>query len=430
MRARLALLSLAITSVVILAFCIPLAGLIRIIAANNALDAGKLESRSVAGALSVVRDPATIAQLVQQANASSPRPVTVFLPDGRTIGAPASVSVAVQLARQARSFTATGPHGSRLILVGVRGPDGRTTVVEVSVAGALLRKGVTRSWIVLAGLGLAMLAISLGVSDALARSIVTPIDDLVEVAGRLREGDLGARVVPGGPPEVAEVGVAMNDLAERIGDLIAAEREASADLSHQLRTPLTSLRLDAEGLRRADERTRITSGVDSLERAVNRVIVESRRPAPARRSATEEPADLGEAVRRRMTFWAVLADKQTRPLAVDTDAGHHRVAARREDLDVVIDALVANVFGHTPEGTALAVRVKRSGLNQLLVVEDAGPGLAGNVLPKRGASHRGTGLGLDIVRRTAEASGGKVAVGRSASGGARIEVTFGPAPAS
>jgi len=431
MRARLALVNVAITLMVVLAFSLPLAGLIKIIAANNALHAGKLESRSLAGALSAVRDPTTIARLVQQANAGTQRPVTVFLPDGRILGAPATVSPSVQLARQGRAFTATGPHGSRIILVGVRGPDGRSTVVQVFVVGSLLTRGVTRAWVVLAALGIAMLIIALGVSEAMARSIVAPIDELVTVAGRLQQGDLEARVVPGGPPEVAAVGVAVNALAARIGDLIATEREATADLSHQLRTPLTALRLDAESLRRADERRRITTSVEILERAVNHVIREARGAPTIRRQTVTPQADLAEAVRRRMTFWAVLADKQTRPLAVDADATHHRVAVAPEELDVVIDALVANVFGHTPEGTALAVRVRHAGLKQVLVVEDDGPGLAGNALPKRGVSNTGgTGLGLDIVRRAAEASGGKVKVGRSASGGARIEVIFGAPPAA
>jgi signal transduction histidine kinase len=380
----------------------------------------------LAGALSAVRDPATISRLVQQANAGNPRPITVFLPDGRILGAPAPITPNVELARQGRAFTATGPHGSRIILVGVRGPDGRWTVVQVLVAGALLTRGVSRAWVVLAALGAGMLIIALGVAEAMARSIVAPIDQLVTVAGRLQEGDLAARVVPGGPPEVAAVGVAVNELAERIGDLLAAEREATADLSHQLRTPLTALRLDAESLRRADERRRITTSVESIERAVNHVIHEARSAPMIRPHSAPPEADLADAVRRRMTFWAVLADKQSRPLAVDAGADRHRVAVRPEELDIVIDALVANVFGHTPEGTALAVRVRHAGPKQMLVVEDDGPGLPGNRLPKRGTSKSGgTGLGLDIVRRAAEASGGQVKVGRSPSGGARIEVIFG-----
>ncbi|MDQ1429319.1 MAG: hypothetical protein QOK39_2795, partial [Acidimicrobiaceae bacterium] len=76
MRPRLALTAAAVTSMIVIAFCIPLARLISVVATNRALDAAKLESRSLAGALSAVTDPGIIRQLVQQANAGNPRPTT------------------------------------------------------------------------------------------------------------------------------------------------------------------------------------------------------------------------------------------------------------------------------------------------------------------------------------------------------------------
>ena len=98
------------------------------------------------------------------------------------------------------------------------------------------------------------------------------------------------------------------------------------------------------------------------------------------------------------------------------------------DLAAMVDALLENVFAHTPEGVEFSVAVRsRVGGGASLVVEDAGPGFARGLVPRRGTSRRGsTGLGLDIVRRGAESSGGGVDLGRSSYGGARIRVDLGP----
>jgi signal transduction histidine kinase len=230
-------------------------------------------------------------------------------------------------------------------------------------------------------------------------------------------------------PEVAEVDVAVNGLADRIGELLAAEREAAADLSHELRTPLTVLRLDAENLSSPEDRRRIARDIDRLEEVVTRVIQESRASAHDRRAGAEAPAsDLGHAVRQRMAFWSILANDQGRQWALNVPGGPQPVGVSQRDVDVCLDALLNNVLTHTPAGTAFSVDVRPGGGGRwVLVVADAGPGLPGGAAPARGASGgSGTGLGLDIVRRTAEASGGHLSVGRSAAGGANIEVTFGP----
>jgi signal transduction histidine kinase len=417
---------------IVLAFCIPLGRLIRIVATNRALDAAKLESRSVAGAISAVgTQNATISQLVEQANAGSPRPITVYLPDGTVLGPPVPADAEVELARKGRSFTAAGPHGERDILVGIVGADQKTTVVRVRVAASLLTRGVARAWAIVAAIGCLVVVVAVGLADRLAVSIVRPMDELFEVTGRLQRGELGARVQPAGPPEVAQVGLAVNGLADRIGDLLAAEREAAADLSHQLRTPLTVLRLDAEGLASPGDRRQIAEDVDRLEQVVTRVIQESR--ATGRHAANgngngSTACDLGEVVRHRMAFWSILATGQSRTWTLDVPGGRQPIGVSQADLEVCLDALLNNVLAHTPAGTPFSVGVApgRDGA-WVLVVQDAGPGLPGGRLPGRGASTgTGTGLGLDIVRRTAESSGGRVETGRSPEGGARVEVSFGP----
>jgi len=113
-RPRLALTAAAVTSMIVLAFCIPLGRLIQVVAANRALDAAKLESRSLAGALGAITDPGVVKQLVEQASAGNPRPTSVYLADGTVLGAQIAIDAEVELARKGRAFTAAGGRATLL----------------------------------------------------------------------------------------------------------------------------------------------------------------------------------------------------------------------------------------------------------------------------------------------------------------------------
>jgi signal transduction histidine kinase len=98
----------------------------------------------------------------------------------------------------------------------------------------------------------------------------------------------------------------------------------------------------------------------------------------------------------------------------------------REDAAAVVDALLGNVIAHTPEKAGFRVRVRANDGNVSLVVDDSGVGFTDMGLVRRGHSGTGsTGLGLDIVRRTAESTGGTLTIGEGPDGGGRVEVVFG-----
>jgi signal transduction histidine kinase len=222
---------------------------------------------------------------------------------------------------------------------------------------------------------------------------------------------------------VAALATVVNRLAGRIRGLLAAERELVADLSHRLRTPITALRLDSEGLRDPEEADRLGADVDALERAVDEVIRDARRPADERTTG----CDAAAVVRDRTAFWSVLAEDQGRVVRDEVVAGEVPVGVAPADLAAAVDGLLANVLAHTPEGTAFTVRLeRRTGGGARLAVEDDGPGLRPEAI-ERGRSGAGsTGLGLDIARRTAEASGGRLLLGRGPAGGAAVVLELGP----
>ncbi|MFI6325814.1 sensor histidine kinase [Nonomuraea sp. NPDC050556] len=405
MRRWLALLVAATTSLVLIALLVPMALLIRAVAENGAVVRATTAAESVAVAVGTPELELTVARVSL--------PLTVFLPGGRTLGRPVEPSDAVRLAQTGRSLTAEAP-GGREVLVSARSSEG-TAVIRVFVGDAELLKGVPQAWLALLVLGVGLVALGIVLADRLARAVTTPIAGLAGVSHRLAGGDLAARATPGGPPEVRSVALALNHLAGRIDDLLAAERESVADLSHRLRTPLTGLRLDAEALRDPAEAARIAERVDALERAVSAVITEARQ-----RSAERASCDAAAVVADRVLFWSVLAEDQEREVTLELDAGPLPVAVGAAELAACVDALLGNVFAHTPEGTAFGVRLS-PGVS--LTVWDAGPGFSPEFL-ERGTSGAGsTGLGLDIARRTAAS----FAVTRAPDGGAQVSLTLTPA---
>lgn len=423
MRRQLVLVALATTSMVALAFVIPFAGLVRTVAEDRALAEADRTAQSLVPVLGVTDDPALLVPAVELAAARTAGDLSVFLADGTVVGAPVEPDEHVAAAMTGRAVRATVA-GGRVLASPVVLSDGSVAVIRIALPSEALRAGVLAAWGVLGGLGVALVAGTVVVADRLGRSTVRSVAELERVATRLGEGDLDASGVPAAPPEVAEVGRSLQTLAGRIEELLAAERELVADLSHRLRTPLAALRLDVEQLTDRPAAQRLAGHVDALSAEVDRLIDEARQPAhppPAR-------TDLAVVVRDRQGFWAVLAEHQARRCRFELADGPLPVALPRADVEAVVDALIGNVVAHTAAGVAFAVRAERtSGGSARLVVEDEGPGLGSPALAARGASAGGSsGLGLDIVRRAAQRSGGDLALQSGTGGGLRAEVSFGP----
>jgi signal transduction histidine kinase len=422
-RRWLALVMAATTSLVLIALLVPMALLIGTVAENGAVDRATDAAESVAAAVSTMT-PEELALTVEQVTVSGGYPLTVFLPGGRTLGRAVPRSDAVRLAALGRSVTARVPGGNE-VLVSVQSPSLGAVVVRVFVSEADLNRGVREAWIGLLVLGLALTVLGIVLADRLARTVTTSIAALAEVSHRLAGGELAARASPEGPPEVRSVALALNHLAGRIDDLLAAERESVVDLSHRLRTPLTGLRLNAEALTDSGEAKQIGARVDDLERAVTSIINTARQ-----RSPVWESCDATSVVAGRVRFWSVLAEDQDRVMSLDLPTGSLPVAVASNELAACVDALFGNVFAHTPEGVPFGVRLTSgAGGGASLVVTDAGPGFGNERLGRGSSGGDSTGLGLDIARRTAESSGGSLSVGTAPGGGAAVEATFGP-PAS
>lgn len=417
MRRRISWLVGATTSAVVVSFVIPLCLLVLTLAEDRGMAAADQEARNVAILVAGLHDDPQLEELVEGLDQRGAPSTSVVTADGRVLGSGAAAlrdDPEVRRAARGEGFRVLDDGGGRVLLPVVV-EDG-TAVVRSSIEEGELRRGVASAWTGIIGMGVVLLALALFVATRLGRKVSEPLLHVAGTAHRLREGDLSARARVTGTEETRELAQALNGLAERTGELLAAERAAVGDLSHRLRTPVTALRLDAEAVADAELAERLQTHIAALQRAIDAIVKEARRPV---RSDLSSATDAVQAVRERVTFWGALAEDQGRPMGVTLASGPLLVPVATDDLTDVVDVLVDNVFAHTPGGTPFEVRLEEADGHVVLVVEDRGPGLGAQVGLGRTGS---TGLGLDIVRRTAAGCGGELRAGPVTPTGTRVEV--------
>ena len=416
MRSRIARLVLATTSAVVISFVVPLCLLVRTLAEDRAMAAADQAARNAAILVSTL-DGTRLGELLDAGNGRGVARTSVLRHDGSLLGAAVTglaEDPAVRRALQGEASTMVDSSGGEVVLPVVRAAG--TDVVVARVSPAQLHRGVTRAWLSIIGLGVGLLVLALLAADRISRRISRPLVALAATADELRAGRLESRARAGGTPETRELARALNDLAERITELLAAERAAVADLSHRLRTPVTALRLDAEAVRDPAVAERLQSHIATLQRDIDAIVHDARRPVLSNMTAS---SDLSAVVAERLAYWRPLAEDQDRALEVRVPDERLPVGLATTDLRDLVDVLVDNVFAHTGEGVPFAVEVRRDGPRAVLVVADRGGGIAER-RPRPGT----TGLGLDIVRRAVAAAGGRTRLGSNDGHGTRVEITL------
>lgn len=331
--------------------------------------------------------------------------------------------------------------GTELLLVAVPlSVEGKTAgALRLSYPADVVRARVQRTWLALAVLGAVVLAVACAVGYLLARGLTRPLRPLHVAAARLGAGDTAARApVPRGPAELSVLAVQLNASAARVEELLRAQRDFLADVSHQLRTPLAALRLRLDVLaERSDNPTRTGAREAAAEAARLGRLVEGLL-ALARNEARDEPRQRLDAVAvaaERVAAWSALAEEERVRLRPEL-GGDGSVLAVPGALEQVLDNLLANAIAASPAGTTVTVHVQSEPDGVHLVVADEGTGLTDEQLaalaggravssagPRR-ADLGGSGLGLVIVQRLVRASAGRVEWTRRPAGGTRAEVVL------
>ena len=419
MRRRILFLSVGMTTLVVLAFAVPLVLLLRSTTASDSKDRARYQAQSVAYYVGDKGHTADdITAYIQGVGKDGPGTISVRLADGTTLGdpPPGGVSAPKPLPSDFNDGDDDNRRGPPKIGTADYRAVGGGMAVEVNVdtihgpalvclylTAEQLYAGLVPRVLILIGASLLVLLLSIVGAELVSRRLARPLEETARTAERLAKGDMDARAPTTGPAEVAKVGAALNRLADRIDEVIAVEREAVADLSHRLRTPLTALRLQVEALPDRERAEELNTQVTSLERTLTAVISAARRP---QREGRVPHCDAVAVTRSRAAFWEPLFEDQGRELALDLPAPPAMVRSSAEDLGAALDALVENVVAHTPDGTPARITLTRDQDVVRIVVADKGPGIPLGS-GERGRSDRGsTGLGLDIARRCAEAAGG------------------------
>jgi signal transduction histidine kinase len=315
--------------------------------------------------------------------------------------------------------------------------DGRTAgAVRITQSVDAVNDEVRNDTFALAGVGAVALLLGLGVAWLLAGSLSRPLRALAATARRVGRGDLAARADVEGPAEQREVATAFKDMTERLAQALAAQREFVANASHQLRTPLTGLklRLEAAGIQAEDpelerELAAAEQEADRLAKLLDELLTlarEAERPAAGDEVALRGAA---EAARER---WHVRAEQTGHELRLGAGPRETCVLASDHDLAIVLDNLVENALHYSAAGSSVTIEWGERGDRAWLAVLDDGPGVApeedGRLFERfyRGEAGRrgapGTGLGLAIVETLARRWGGVARIGNRTEGGARAEV--------
>ncbi|MEU4463538.1 HAMP domain-containing sensor histidine kinase [Streptomyces sp. NPDC024017] len=293
-------------------------------------------------------------------------------------------------------------------------------------------------WGFRAVLAVLVLGVAALLGVAVARRLTRPLRQLNDMASKFSDGDLTARSPVTGPPETQTLARTLNQGAERLDTLIAAQRIFVADASHQLRTPLTALRLSLDNIADGvdDEFVRedveqATAEVVRMSRLVSGLLVLARAEAKV---TAAEPLPLMDIVRERLAVWRPAADERGVTIALRGSIdGRPSVLASPGALDQMLDNVLSNALEVSPDGGTITVRVEPRGDVVGVSVLDEGPGMSDAEKSRafdrfwRGqglTGKSGSGLGLAVVKQLATDDGGTVALTDAPDGGLCVTITL------
>lgn len=304
---------------------------------------------------------------------------------------------------------------------------------------------VRNFWFALGAIAAVVLATVTMIGWVIARSVTRPLRELTATAARFAGGDLSvvehdAR----GPAEIQALDATMTTMAQRLDAVLSDQRRFVADASHQLRTPLTALRLRLENLqsdlaaqdRGDNDGDPDAHAVEALERAIGETerLTELVSNLLQLARADDQPvtsiADLGGLVRDRVDTWTASADE--RGVELRHRSGDQSILVRciPGAIEQILDNLLDNALAVAPSGSSIDVVIDRIAAKSVeLRVVDHGPGLddAAKIDAMRrfwrgDTSRPGTGLGLAIVDTLASSSGGRVVLADTVGGGLTVIV--------
>ncbi len=305
--------------------------------------------------------------------------------------------------------------------------------VRITQSVAALRSAVQRVELGLGLIALIVLTLGLLAGAVIAGGVSRPLKRLEAVARRVARGDLQARAELEGSREQRSLARSFNEMTDRVSRLLDAQREFVADASHQLRTPLTGLRLRLEEARAvgagpaAGEIDAAMGEVDRLAHTVEELLVLSR---AGERQTVGGPVDLQDVAVSTAERWRAQAAEQRITLRHETAGAPELAWGSRADVERALDALLENALRYSPAGSEVTIRSTPGAIE----VCDHGDGIPPEEREmvferfRRGRAGRsgppGSGLGLSIARELAREWGGDVCLDDRPGGGTTARLSL------
>ena len=317
--------------------------------------------------------------------------------------------------------------GKRLfVAVPVISEDGQAVAfVQLSIPMTLVYHRTGQIWLSLGAAGAVLLLCTALASLLLAHQITKPIQSLTTVTEAMAAGDLNHQLQPAGPDEIRRLGQAFNHMAQRVRDTLDRQNAFVADAAHELRSPLTGIRLRLDMLQSHQDPGltqrylgQMQREVDHLRRLVDHLMALSTLDAGDNPPAS--PLDLAPLLYDLADEMGPLVQVAGLRLAVDVPPHLPPVQINADQMRAVIRNLLDNAIKYTPRGGAINVSA-RAEQRVIISVSDTGIGIPATSLPHiferfyrvdkaRSRQQGGAGLGLALVRSIIEARGGQVQV--------------------
>lgn len=307
--------------------------------------------------------------------------------------------------------------------------------VRVSYPSGLLNERQLQIWGFRAILAVTVLIAAAILGVLLARRLTRPFRELNRMARRLRDGDLSARAPESGPTETRTLARTLNNAAETIDTLVRSQRAFIADASHQLRTPLTALRLSLDNIADGvtdplarEDLDLATAEVVRMNRLVSGLLTLARAEAAV---GTPERIRVPDVVDGRFEVWRAVAAERGVILRAEQPDGALEVLASPGNLEQVLDNVLSNALEVSPADGTVTVRISKAGEQVMIDVSDEGPGLPAADQNRafdrfwRGTGATGpsgTGLGLAIVKQLITDDSGTVSLVDTIDGGLCVRI--------
>jgi signal transduction histidine kinase len=409
-RRRITEAIVGVSALILLVLGIPLALAVhRSILDSEVVELQAHAARTLSG-INIPLDPAALAKVTSESD--PPSPFSVYTPDGTILfgDGPAEADSAARRALAGNPASTTD--GEIVVATPITDDDTERIVgalrLTESLAGANHRSRV--AWVEMAATALAALALGWLIAKRLARRLSQPVTDLATAAARIGDGGALARpTVASGVSEIDTLATVLADTSERINEALARERRFSADVSHQLRTPITGVRRRLEAARAQRDPDMIglaLADLQRLEQTVDHLLAFARDAVP-----TTSTVRLDEAARHAVERWTSRATALGRTItlgAAEQVTTRGSIASTEQILDVLLDNALHHGRG------AISVAQRRIDGGGAIVVADEGTNISiadRELIFDRGHGDR-HGIGLALARSMAEAEGGRLILTR------------------